>query len=82
MYHNRSVKEITKSYNLLNTFILNNWITVYKKKLEKGAVTLVAMDPAKKKRPCSTQTADQTIRKGIGKSQRYDLRFECYDRLC
>jgi len=53
MYHNQSVKEIAKSYKVPNTSILNNWITVYKKKLEKGAVTIVAMDPAKKKDPAA-----------------------------
>jgi len=49
MYRNQSVKEVVKSYNLPNSYILVNWITLYKKQLEKGAVTVVGIDPKKKK---------------------------------
>jgi len=44
MYRGRSAKEVAKSYRLPNIQMLNNWINLYKKKLEKGAVTLAAMD--------------------------------------
>lgn len=36
MYQNYSVKEIAKRYNLPNTYILNNLINLYKKKIGKG----------------------------------------------
>lgn len=49
MYRNQSVKEVAKSYNLPNSYILVNWITLYKKQLEKGAVTVVGIDPKKQK---------------------------------
>lgn len=68
MYHNQSVKEIAKSYNLPNTSILNNWITVYKKKLEKGAVTIVAMDPAKKKDPAALKQQIKQLEKALEKA--------------
>ena len=48
MYGNQSSKELTKSYHLPNVQILLNWITNYKKKLEKGAITLDIMGLAKK----------------------------------
>ncbi len=51
MYRNQSVKEVIKSYQLPNGHILNNWITIYKKKLEKGVITLDPMDPKKKATP-------------------------------
>jgi len=35
MYQNPSAKEIVKSYRLPNVHILLNWITNFKKKLEK-----------------------------------------------
>ncbi|MFP5081348.1 hypothetical protein [Pedobacter sp. JCM 36344] len=35
IHHNQSVKEIVKNYNLSNTFIFNDWITVYKKNWRK-----------------------------------------------
>jgi hypothetical protein len=49
MYRNESVKEVAKSYNLPNSYILVNWITAYKKELEKGAVSVAAIDPKRKK---------------------------------
>jgi transposase-like protein len=68
MNHNQSVKEIAKSYKLPNTSILNNWITVYKKKLEKGAVTIVAMDPAKKKDPAALKQQIKQLEKALEKA--------------
>ena len=48
IYVNQSAKELTKSYHLPNVQILLNWITYYKKKLEKEAITLDIMGLAKK----------------------------------
>lgn len=49
-----------------NTFILNNWITVYKKKLEKGAVTIVAME--RKKDPAALKQQIKQLEKALGKA--------------
>ena len=49
-YQNYSVKAIAKRYNLPK-HILNNWINLYQKKLEKGAESIDVMDPTKKKDP-------------------------------
>ena len=68
MYLNKSVKEIAKSYNLPNTYIMNNWITLYKKKLEKGAVTIVAMDPTKKKDPAALKQQIKQLEKALAKA--------------
>src|ERR1700712_4268873 len=81
MYRNQSVKEVTKSYQLPNVHILNNWITLYKKKLEKGAITLDPMDP-KKKSDTAALKQRPAIGKSPGESQCADLWFELHDRLC
>jgi len=68
MYQNYSVKEIAKSYNLPNTYILNNWINLYKKKLEKGAVTIDAMGPTKKKDPAALKQQIKQLEKALEKA--------------
>jgi transposase len=49
VYQNRSLKDLAKRYGLPNVHILANWIRIYKKILEKGAITLAPMQPEKKK---------------------------------
>lgn len=44
IYQNYSKEEVAKKYGLANTYLLTNWINGYKKKLEKGAVTLAPME--------------------------------------
>jgi len=63
MYRNQSLKEVTKSYQLPNAHILNNWITIYKKKLEKGAITLDPMDPKKKVTPLHLNSGSSNWKK-------------------
>ena len=67
MYQNQSVKEIAKSYNLPNAYILNNWINLYKKKLEKGVVTVISMDPTKKKDPAAFKQQIKQLEKALEK---------------
>lgn len=68
MYQNQSVKETAKNYNLPNTYILNNWINLYKKKLEKGAVTITAMDPTKRKDPAALKLQIKQLEKALAKA--------------
>lgn len=49
IYKNVSASQVAKKYDLPNTHILINWINNYKKKLEKGAVTLAPMEKPKTK---------------------------------
>lgn len=48
VYQNQSIKTVAMDYDLSNAHMLSNWITLYKKKLEKGAVSLLPMDPKTK----------------------------------
>ncbi len=68
MYRNQSVKEVTKSYNLPNNRILTNWINLYKKKLEKGAISVTALDSAKKKNPAALKQHIQQLEKALKKA--------------
>ncbi len=68
MYRNQSVKEVAKSYHLPNSYILVNWITLYKKKLEKGAITIVGMDPKKKKDPAALKQQIRQLEKSLEKA--------------
>lgn len=68
LYRNQSVKEVAKSYNLPNTYILTNWITLYKKKLEKGAISVGALDPAKKKDQASLKQHILQLEKALEKA--------------
>ncbi|WP_433863970.1 hypothetical protein [Sphingobacterium thalpophilum] len=44
LYKNVSAEQTAKKYGLANTKILINWISNYKRKLEKGVVTLAPME--------------------------------------
>ena len=69
MYQNQLVKEIAKSYNLPNTYILNNWINLCKKKLEKGVVTFIAMNSTNKKDPAALKQHIKQLEKTLEKAK-------------
>jgi transposase-like protein len=49
VFQNQSPKDLAKKYGLPNSYILTNWVKIYKRTLEKGAVTLAPMQPKKRK---------------------------------
>ena len=49
VYQNHSPKSLVKKYGLPNAYILSNWVRIYKKTLEKGAITLPPMQSQKRK---------------------------------
>ena len=59
LYQNQPVKEVAKKYELPNVHIIANWIRIYKKKLEKGAIILPPMESKKRK---DTKTLKQRIK--------------------
>ena len=44
LFNGMDAKKVAKRYGLPNVHILANWITLYKKKLETGAITLAPME--------------------------------------
>lgn len=49
IYNGEQVKEVAKKYDLPDQRLLHNWINIYKKRLETGAVILPVMQKPKKK---------------------------------
>lgn len=47
LYQRQPNKVVAKKYGLPNVHILANWIRIYKKKLEKGGITLPVMQKPK-----------------------------------
>ncbi|RAJ19143.1 hypothetical protein [Pedobacter cryoconitis] len=45
VYQNLPAKAVAKMHHLPSVHMLTNWVSIYKKKLEKGAVSLLPMDP-------------------------------------
>ena len=68
MYQNQPAKEIAKRYRLPNVYVLLNWITNYKKKLEKGAITLATTDPKKKNDPLAIKERIKQLEKALEKA--------------
>jgi transposase-like protein len=49
VYQNRLPKELARQYGLPNVHILTNWVNIYKRSLEKGAITLPPMQLKRRK---------------------------------
>ena len=49
LYQRQPAKLIAQKYGLPNIYIIANWVRIYKKNLEKGAITLPPMQKPKRK---------------------------------
>lgn len=68
VYQNQKPKELVKQYGLPNVHILANWVRIYKKSLEKGAVTLLPMEPKKKKDTAALKQRIKQLEKSLEKA--------------
>ena len=68
VYHNHSPKSLVKKYGLPNAYILTNWIRIYKKTLEKGAVTLPPMQSQKRKDAAALKLRIKQLEKSLEKA--------------
>lgn len=68
VYQNQSPKELAKKYGLPNVHILVNWVRIYKKSLEKGAVTLAPMHPQKRKDTPALRKRIKQLEKSLEKA--------------
>ena len=68
VYQNYSKEEVAKKYGLVNTYMLTNWIIGYKKKLEKGAVTLAPMEKPKTKDAAELKKRIKDLEKALEKA--------------
>lgn len=68
VFQNQSPKELAKKYGLPNVHILANWVRIYKRTLEKGAVTLVPMESKKRKDTPALQQRIKQLEKSLEKA--------------
>lgn len=68
VFQNQSPKELAKKYGLPNTYILTNWVKIYKRTLEKGAVTLAPMQPKKRKDTPALKQRIKQLEKSLEKA--------------
>jgi len=68
LYKNQSVKEVAKKYELPNVHIISNWVRIYKKKLEKGAIILPPMENKKRKDTKALKQRVKLLEKSLAKA--------------
>ena len=68
VYQNIPPKLLARQYGLPNVHILVNWVRIYKKTLEKGAVTLAPMTPKKRKDPNALKQRIKQLEKSLEKA--------------
>ncbi len=68
VYQNISPKVLAKKYGLPNAYILTNWVGIYKRTLEKGAVTLPPMQPNKRKDTPALKQRIKQLEKSLEKA--------------
>lgn len=68
VYQNRLPKELAKQYGLPNVHMLINWVNIYKRTLEKGAITLPPMEVNKKKDTPALKQRIKQLEKSLEKA--------------
>jgi len=68
VYQNCLPKELSHQYGLPNVHILTNWVNIYKKTLEKGAITLPPMQAKKKKDTPALKQRIKQLEKSLEKA--------------
>lgn len=68
VYQNRPLKELSRQYGLPNVHKLANWVNVYKRTLEKGAITLPPMEPKNKKDTPALKQRIKQLEKSLEKA--------------
>ncbi len=65
VYQNQSPKSLVKKYGLPNPYIFANWVRIYKKTLEKGALTLPPMESLKRKDTAALKQRIKQLEKSV-----------------
>ena len=68
VYQNRLPIELSRQYGLPNAHILVNWVNIYKRSLEKGAITLPPMQTKKKKDTPALKQRIKQLEKSLEKA--------------
>ena len=68
LYQRQPAKVVAQKYDLPNVHIIANWIRIYKKKLEKGAITLPPMQKPKRKDTKALKKRIKQLEKSLEKA--------------
>ena len=68
VYQNRNPKELVTEYGLPNVYMLVNWVRIYKKSLEGGAITLPQMEIKKKRDTPALKQRIKQLEKSLEKA--------------
>ena len=68
VFQNCSPKELAAEYDLPNVYMLVNWVRIYKKSLEGGAITLPPMEIKKKKDTPALRQRIKQLEKSLEKA--------------
>lgn len=68
LYQGWSARNVAKKFHLPNTYMLTNWVSIQKKKLESGAVLLPKMQPRKRKNTKELRQQIKQLEKSIEKA--------------
>lgn len=68
LFNGMDPKKVAKRYDLPNVHILVNWVTMYKKKLETGAVTLEPMEKKAKLKTAALRQRIKQLEKALDKA--------------
>jgi transposase-like protein len=68
LYQKQSAKEVAKKYYLPNVHIISNWVRIYKKKLERGAILLPPMENNKRKDSKALKQRIKQLEKSLAKA--------------
>lgn len=68
-YQRQSAKVVAQKYGLPNIYLIANWVRIYKKKLEKGAITLPPMQKPKRKDTTVLKKRIKLLEKSLEKAR-------------
>ena len=68
LYQRQPAKMVAQKYSLPNIHIIANWVRIYKKKLEKGAVTLPPMQKPKRRDTIALKKRIKQLEKSLEKA--------------
>ena len=68
LYKGMGTKDVAEKYGLPNSHVLANWINLYKKKLEAGAITLAPMEKKTKVKAAVLRQRIKQLEKALEKA--------------
>lgn len=68
LYQKQCPKEVARKYDLPNVHVIANWVRIYKRNLEKGAIILPPMQKPKRKNTKALKLRIKQLEKSLAKA--------------